>query len=129
MPYIKSADYSRAANLPLTPGELNYAITLVAISHLDRRLTTPTFRAQTMTLCHAYITRKGLSYTVGNEVLGVLACAGLEIIRRCGKDNVVMALISLLEEVGDHIYDDLLAPYEDLKIIENGDVYPERLVG
>jgi len=48
----------------------------------------------------AYIERKGgPSYTVYNEVIGVLECCKLEFYRR------------------------LVADYEDLKIKENGDVY------
>jgi cystathionine beta-lyase family protein involved in aluminum resistance len=46
-----------------------------------------------------YIHAKGKSYTSINEVIGVLECAKLELYRR------------------------IAAPYEDLKIKENGDVY------
>lgn len=46
-----------------------------------------------------YLNRKGVSYTNMNEVVGVLECAKLELYRR------------------------MTAPYEDQKIIENGDVY------
>ena len=60
------------------PGELNYAITM---------------------LCKDYLDNAGHSYTMYNEVIGVLECAKLELYRR------------------------LAAPYEDEKIKENGDVY------
>jgi len=43
----------------------------------------------------------GMSYTTANAAIGVLECAKLELYRR------------------------LAAPYEDRKIAENGDVYPE----
>lgn len=47
-----------------------------------------------------YISRKGgLKYSILNEVIGVMECSKLEIYRR------------------------LVAPYEDIKIEENGDVY------
>lgn len=46
-----------------------------------------------------YLNRKGVSYTNMNEVIGVLECAKLELYRR------------------------MTAPYEDMKIDENGDVY------
>lgn len=46
-----------------------------------------------------YLERKGVSYTNMNEVIGVLECAKLELYRR------------------------MTAPYEDVKIKENGDVY------
>lgn len=50
-------------------------------------------------LCREYIKAKGKSYAVLNEVVGALECAKLELYRR------------------------VAAPYEDEKIIENGDVY------
>lgn len=50
-------------------------------------------------LIKEYIDDKGLSYGTLNAVIGVLECAKLELYRR------------------------LAAPYEDGKIIENGDVY------
>ena len=46
----------------------------------------------------------GLSYTNVQNVIGVLECAKLELYRR------------------------VLAPYEDVKIAENGDVYPDKLL-
>lgn len=89
MPYIKPEDRERLAGAlqPLleeiadghsvTPGDLNYLITK---------------------LCHAYVERKGLSYTHLNDVTGVLESAKLEFYRR------------------------KVTPYEDAKITENGDV-------
>ena len=61
-----------------TPGELNYAITMMLKHYCDV---------------------KGHSYTNYNEVVGVLECAKLEFYRRKA------------------------APYEDTKIVSNGDVY------
>ena len=46
-----------------------------------------------------YLQQKGVSYTNMNEVVGVLECTKLELYRR------------------------MTAPYEDVKIEENGDVY------
>ena len=78
MPYIKQEDRARAWREPQSPGELNFAITC---------------RLQD------YITRKGLSYTAINDVLGAIEGAKLEFYRR------------------------VVVPYEDEKIKENGDVY------
>lgn len=50
-------------------------------------------------VCLAYIAQQGKGYRSINDVVGVLECAKLEFYRR------------------------LAAPYEDTKIIENGDVY------
>ena len=128
MPYIKSTDYARAARLPITAGELNYAITLKIIEHLETGKSLIGFYGQILKLCESYINRRGLTYTIGNEVLGVIACAGHEAMRRCGDTQTVNWITAMLASVGNHIYDNILAPYEDGKIIENGDVYPRTLI-
>lgn len=46
-----------------------------------------------------YLMNKGISYTTFNEIIGALECEKLEIYRR------------------------LIAPYEDIKLKENGEVY------
>lgn len=51
--------------------------------------------------------------------IGELECAKRELKRRCGNHNAVAIMI---QKVIDKIYDDLVAPYEDKKIEENGDV-------
>lgn len=54
-------------------------------------------------LCDLYLQDRGVSYDRLNEVIGALECAKLEFYRR------------------------IAAPYEDVKIEDNGDVYhPER---
>jgi len=50
-------------------------------------------------LCKQYITTNGQSYQTYNDIIGALSCASMEIYRR------------------------KIAPYEDVKIEENGDVY------
>ncbi len=52
-------------------------------------------------LCDSYLTQNGLNYSRINEVIGALECAKLELYRR------------------------VAAPYEDIKIEQNGDVYSE----
>lgn len=51
------------------------------------------------TIINNYIIKNTKSYTTLNEVIGVLECAKLELYRR------------------------IVAPYEDAKIEQNGDVY------
>lgn len=50
-----------------------------------------------------YLKNHGLSYARVNEVIGALECCKLELYRR------------------------IVAPYEDKKVVENGDVYDVRL--
>lgn len=62
MPYIKHADRVRVLmDGPLTPGELNYAITC---------------------LCREYIMSRGASYANINDVMGALESAKQEFYRR-----------------------------------------------
>lgn len=51
------------------------------------------------TLCLDYERFYGRSYKVFNEIIGALECAKLEMYRR------------------------MIAPYEDMKVVENGDVF------
>jgi hypothetical protein len=61
MPYIATNSRARAETMPLTPGELNYAITI---------------------LCKDYLAAAGLSYQHINDVLGALEGAKQEFYRR-----------------------------------------------
>ena len=49
-------------------------------------------------LCHSYLKAHGKSYSVMNDIIGVLEAAKMEFNRR------------------------IVAPYEDIKIVENGDM-------
>jgi hypothetical protein len=49
-------------------------------------------------ICHFYLKKKGIKYANVNEVIGMLDCCKMELYRKVG------------------------APYEDVKIAENGDV-------
>ena len=61
MPYIPPQDRSSARRLPLTAGELNYAITALLLGYCET---------------HA------ISYTLLNECVGALESAKLEFYRR-----------------------------------------------
>ncbi len=80
MPYLEQGVRASLndGRLPMTGGELNYAITK---------------------LCDDFISRKALSYTNINEVMGAIECAKLEFYRR------------------------VAAPYENEKSRVNGEVY------
>lgn len=56
-------------------------------------------------LLDKYVTHHGLSYATINTLVGVLECAKLELYRR------------------------VAVPYEDTKIIQNGDVYSSEALG
>lgn len=81
MPYIQAEAREEILKFrcPVIPGELNYLFTETIRSYIEEN--------------------GGVSYSVLNEVVGVLECCKLELYRR------------------------LAVPYEEKKIIENGDVY------
>lgn len=133
MPYIKQDDYARALETPSAPGELNFAITRKAIEYLvNPEKSDVDFYGQALDLCNGYIEREGLSYTTLNAVIGVLYCAGRELVRRMADnpeaDELVQRAVKKLDSIADILYDGVLAPYEDEKIDENGDVYPEEIL-
>lgn len=79
MPYIPQQNRKGAETSPLSPGELNFAITKLVLDYYQYLIP---------------------NYQHINDVLGAIEGAKLEFYRR------------------------VVAPYEDLKIKENGDVYP-----
>lgn len=82
MPYIEAgirAAIDSGRMLPRNVGELTYAMTKVALAHVEK---------------------KGMSFAVFAEVMAALHATDQEFYRR------------------------MVAPYEDRKILENGDVYP-----
>jgi len=62
MPYVPQTARTRAAKNPMTPGELNYAITTLVDTWI--------------------LENNGLSYLAINTAIGVLECAKLELYRR-----------------------------------------------
>jgi hypothetical protein len=138
MPYIKAADYDRAAVEPATPGELNYAITLHAIKVLmDPKRPLTLFHTAVWPLVQGYCERKEMSYEHGNAVMGVLDCATREVYRRTNHAYNAKDLNAklypqyqiglMLARMRLSIYNTMIAPYEDEKILENGDVFPDVL--
>jgi len=85
MPYISQEAREKLSTLqiPDSPGELNYLISRMIDEYILRSKGREYFA----------------TYSLYNEVIGVLECVKLELYRR------------------------KVAPYEDCKIIENGDVY------
>lgn len=130
MPYIPRDDRARARLEPATPGELNYAITIRMITVLEiaPKDLYEEFYATVLVLVEDYIERVGMSYTNGNAVMGVLDCAGREMMRRIPVGNMMREACKIdlcyqLERLRQYVYIHLLTPYEEKKIAENGDVY------
>ena len=111
MPYIPAEDrpaldaYQRQ---PETVGELNYLLT----RQLKRGLDVEAL----WTTIELYLDARRESYALYNDVMGVLDCAGREHARRGWAGVDTLALLA------NRLYLQRVAPYEDKKILENGDV-------
>lgn len=92
-------------------GDLTYLISLALIDG-------STVYADVKRHVDDYISLNGVSYTTLNGVVGSCMCAGIEHMRRTSTASVP------LETYLKDFYREVVAPYEDIKIRENGDIYP-----
>ncbi len=117
MPYVKQ-EWRKflidGSSFPEDPGPLNFCITTSMVNH--------TFNEdEWFGKLEEYVHIKGKSYTVLNEIMGVLICAWFEVRRR---DYTLWTEYSdRLEKLAKRFYAEVIAPYENIKIKENGDVY------
>lgn len=117
MPYIQPSlrlaiDTGRMP--PTEAGELNYAITKLLLANLDN------LGEHIGVIVEDYLDRLGRRYSTFNEVIGAVQCAKMEYLRRRGED---VGLVFAINQWMYRFYRDEIAPYEDSKIKENGDVY------
>jgi hypothetical protein len=137
MPYIASEERERAKDAPRTPGELNYAITLCFIKAYRGTVMLPqislrmgVFRGDVARLIRYYWSEKVQNYTTINDIYGAIACSLLEFRRRADGQNfgpmelLRRSIARALSRVVDDFYAEVVVPYENTKIRENGDVYP-----
>lgn len=115
MPYISKKDRSALAlRNPQNAGELNYLLTLLILSKNEDLKEEIEFQINT------YIENKGLRYQNCNDVFGALVGCGLELRRRFGDTYNIE--IDILYRVLHTFYDELVGPYEEEKIRDNGDL-------
>jgi hypothetical protein len=122
MPYIaqdrREALMSQEGGYAVTPGELNFCFTVIAIAAQKTRKWHGVGDALN-SIARRYIADKGLTYTNINDVIGAFAGAAMEYRRR----DVRAHYPPLLLEAAMHgFYEEFAAPYEDVKIISNGDI-------
>lgn len=135
MPYIPQKDRSRAVDYPQKPGELNFAVTVRMLRLADPKVfyRETEFIADMQDITYDYLRLRApvpnmVTYGLLNEVMGVFICACSEFARRVPdvqEDPVAMAVLQTVSQFADDFYKQNAAPYEDQKIAENGDVYPE----
>jgi hypothetical protein len=118
MPYITQDERKQIAlgKKIETPGQLNYVITDIVLRLKDSgRIVMKAFIKDVIL---TYLNGRA-SYTLFNEVMGVLECARFEFLRRKGYDAYIDQIFL---ELKNWLYS-FVAPYEDRKKEENGDVY------
>lgn len=132
MPYIAQEERSHSVENPRTPGELNYAITLKLIHAWNMKCTPLALSAMRGGILHLFAyfwAEKIQNYTTINDIYGALACSIFEWRRRVrpkgfGFEGMARKnLVQALSKVAEQFYIDIVIPYEERKIRENGDVY------
>lgn len=137
MPYIRKDDRPRALDHPQTVGELNFAVTVrlikLALGQVEYRKAS--FRDEITNLLDRFLkvrvpVQGTENYALFNEIMGVFYCVGKEFVRHAGGEQNLgptdWEAIYALSELSEKFYDTRVAPYEDKKIAQNGDVYPQR---
>lgn len=132
MPYINREDRVRALDFSTSPGELNYALTMLAIQCVVGVLNASQFGLEVLRTVESYLKRMGpRSYNTFNEIMGVLTCMPMELERRLQDNDLSIEGIRIVKKqtaaYREIFYVLSVAPYEDEKIKINGDVYPEEL--
>lgn len=124
MPYItQDAREDLRSRTPQTAGELTYQIT-VDLMALDP-VTMRQYEIENVMLNRAneYIRENGISYQHISDVIGSLMCVGLEWNRRQTSGIAGKRIKWVSKHVANIFYRQTVAPYEDLKIEENGDLF------
>lgn len=127
MPYIKSAErlaLATSRKRPMNPGELNYLITRQLIDIDEKVITKEEASEEIKKLILEYCENHSFKYQTANDVGGAVFFAGMEYNRRheypIDSDN---SITRLLKRVINSFYIEHMGPYEDVKKVENGDVY------
>ena len=142
MPYLEQHRKAALALgvLPETPGDLNYLLTHAALDYSrDRNM--HQFEYKMGQYVGQFIEANGgESYTNYNNAIGAMLCCKMEWERRAPETvlrqaasawerytlerDVLTEVSSTLDICIRALYEHRIAPYEDTKIEQNGDVYP-----
>lgn len=123
MPYIKSKqrlDLMTGKTRVTNPGELNYLITRELLKVLDGN-SVEEIKENIIGLLFDYCENIGFKYQTVNDIMGALQCASMECCRR--NMDLFEQVEDILADIPVEFYHNIVAPYEDKKIQENGDVY------
>lgn len=122
MPYLtqQQKDDLKKKGKPIeTPGELTYDYTLALIN-----ASTTQIRRSLKRTTEEFISNNPKNFSTYCSIMGSLDCTCREFIRR--KSTIDISdekKLAELEQFSQSFYKTVIAPYEDQKIKENGDVY------
>jgi hypothetical protein len=128
MPYIRPdrrRELEHSPARPKTAGELNYVVTMHVLAASKNAALLNTLRAAVGEEVSLFLQEQEPGYETYNAVIGALTAARMEYARRLNGSNLWhRGVEDVLREALDKFYRDFVAPYEDHKIEQNGDVYP-----
>ena len=122
MPYIEKSRrdaFHHKLVCMSTPGDLNYLCTLAILEREKDRSIDLTHVIYNLGL--EYLELKGECYATYNDIIGAFTSCGLEYDRRSKLRR--LRISEPIKELTARFYKNMVAPYEDKKIKENGDVY------
>lgn len=100
-----------------TAGELNYRLTMTLLADLEF------VYVRSVMLFSLWMNEKGISYESFNTIAGAVTLAQIEHTRRMGDKPNTKALAEMQRAFGD-FNGKIVFPYEDRKLVANGDVFP-----
>jgi hypothetical protein len=123
MPYIPKSRRKALANpdeLIYNAGELNYVLCQAILKKKWRLLDVRKniFRD----IFDRYWENNVPSYIIINEIGGAVMNAAVEFQRRGKDDEYKLGVMQMIEEYYDWYYE-VAGPYEDTKIVQNGDIF------
>lgn len=121
MPYLAQSrkEHINNGGEPVTEGDLTYVFTKIVLDGEDRYAVVEDVLRMLEIEATAYLENGRDNYGTRCQVIGAFTCAALEYRRRKDGPGAM-----LLHTAAEWWYAAKVAPYEDLKIQQNGDVYP-----
>lgn len=123
MPYIgqdRRDILDRGVEVPDGAGELNYVLTWHLLN-TQQHILAEALMLEVRSYIDAQVTK---NYALYNSVIGALECCRREFRRRSGCSTFAdLAREDAIHATMDRLYAGEIAPYENTKIEQNGDVY------
>lgn len=119
MPYLDEDRKQQLAGkaLPTTPGDLTYLFYKTLLDEEGK-----CHKGSFIDSVEKFLKNRPINFNRYCEIIGAADCAWLEFERRGNNVGVGTAKLNVLSDFIEDFYAERIAPYEDKKIQENGDV-------